>query len=165
MRSAASVGAVLSPKGFGMCAATVPEPACYGSVFAAGRREADVYKWIVSEQAGYDRGEDAIREWVRHHWNGFLRARWIEHLYGGRFWYELDQHDHGLLQREFQGSVLIRPIVDLVLLGHENLTIILLAIGKRWPMDEVLEILRALNMNSRRLEFQVESRLARSEAS
>lgn len=129
------------------------------SVHDAGREEADRHKWIESEKVGFDLGEPAIRQWVRNHWNGFLRARWLEHIYGRTFWIELDRDDHGLLCRAFQGSALVGPIVDHILLGSENLDIILEARVRRWPMDEVLTILEALDINSRRLEFIVENRL------
>ena len=57
-------------------------------------------------------GEWAIRCWVRHHWNGFLREKWLEHLEGRTFWIELDHDDFGLLQRAFRDSELIGEILD-----------------------------------------------------
>ena len=66
------------------------------SVYVDSRREVDVFKWIESEKVGYDLGEIAIRRWVQQHWNGYLRARWLEHLQGNRFWVELDRGDFGL---------------------------------------------------------------------
>src|SRR6266550_2683264 len=51
------------------------------SVYADSRREVDVFKWLESEKAGYDLGELAIRRWVQQHWNGYLRARWLEHFF------------------------------------------------------------------------------------
>ena len=93
------------------------------SVYLAGRQEADRHKWIESEKVGFDLGDSAVRQWVRDHWHGFLRARWIEHLYGRKFWVELDKDDYGLLCREFQGSPLVAPILDRLLCGGENLNI------------------------------------------
>src|SRR3954447_22643925 len=49
------------------------------SVRDRGSEEARRYKWIESEKAGRDLGDSAIRRWVHEHWNGFLRARWLEH--------------------------------------------------------------------------------------
>src|SRR5262249_25668949 len=77
------------------------------SVYADCEREAQVYKWIESEKAGRDLGEAAIRRWVQEHWWGYLRARWLEHLQGKRFWVELDRGDFGLLQREFHDNTLL----------------------------------------------------------
>ena len=68
------------------------------SVHDRGAVEAQRHKWIESEKAGRDLGEWAIRGWVRQHWNGFLREKWLEHLEGRTFWIELDHDDFGLLQ-------------------------------------------------------------------
>src|SRR4051794_7138185 len=90
--------------------------------------EAQRHKWIVSEQAGCDLGEWAIRNWIRNHWNGYLRDRWLEHLEGRRFWIELDHDDFGLLHRVFQDSALFDEIFRRVKDGEENLDILCWAI-------------------------------------
>src|SRR5262245_60181128 len=56
------------------------------SLYECGEEEAQRFKWIESEKAGRDLGEAAIRTWVRSHWNGFLRQRWLEHLQGKTYW-------------------------------------------------------------------------------
>ena len=71
------------------------------SLHECGEEEARRFKWIESEKAGCDLGEQAIRKWVKEHWCGYLRARWLEHLQGKQFWEELDRGDFGLLQRRF----------------------------------------------------------------
>jgi hypothetical protein len=122
------------------------------SVYDDCQREAEQFKWIESEKAGCDLGEEAIRRWVRHHWCGFLRARWLEHLQGRRYWIELDRGDFGLLLREFHDhALLLDRILDRLKAGHENLQIILWAIEWNVPIEPVLLILRALDINSRRL--------------
>jgi hypothetical protein len=122
------------------------------SLHQCGEEEAKRFKWIESEKAGRDLGETAIRMWIGRHWNGFLRHRWLEHLQGKTFWIELDQGDFGLLQTAFQASPLIDPIVERLKRGCENLEIILWALKNRLPMSDVLEILEALDVNSRRIE-------------
>ena len=122
------------------------------SLHECGEEEARRFKWIESEKAGRDLGETAIRTWIGRHWNGFLRHRWLEHLQGMTFWIELDQGDFGLLRTAFRGSPLIDPILDHFKHGRENLDIILWAIKNRLPMNEVIEILEALDVNSRRIE-------------
>jgi hypothetical protein len=122
------------------------------SVYAEGEQEALRYKWIESEKAGCDLGEAAIRRWVQCHWWGYLRARWLEHLQGKRFWVELDRGDFGLLLREFHNDgVLLDRILDRLKAGQENLDII--GWAHRWgiPISRVLQILEALDINSRRL--------------
>ncbi len=122
------------------------------SVYKDSEQEAQCFKWIESEKAGRDLGEDAIRRWVKEHWWGYLRARWLEHLQGRRFWVELDRGDFGLLQRRFQdNTLLLDRILDRLKSGHENLTIILWAQQWNIPITPVLEILEALDINSRRL--------------
>jgi hypothetical protein len=125
------------------------------SVYSDCEQEALRYKWIESEKAGHDLGEDAIRLWVKRHWWGYLRARWLEHLQGKRFWVELDRGDFGLLQREFHdNTLLLDRILDRLKSGQENLDIIIWAMNWGLPMTPVLQILEALDINSRRLSHR-----------
>ena len=127
------------------------------SVYVDCEREAQRFKWIESEKVGYDLGEEAIRKWVKQHWWGYLRARWLEHLQGKKFWLELDRGDFGLLQRRFQDSTLLLDrILDRLKTGQENLDIILWAQDFGIPFETVCEILEAFDINSRRLEHQFE---------
>ncbi|HEX4591038.1 MAG TPA: hypothetical protein VH120_13965 [Gemmataceae bacterium] len=122
------------------------------SVYDDCEREIDRYKWIESEKAGCDLGEGAIRRWVREHWTGYLRSRWLEHLQGKKYWVELDRGDFGLLEHEFRdNALLLDRILDRLKSGQENLQVILWAIEWHLPIDPVLQILRALDINSRRL--------------
>jgi hypothetical protein len=127
------------------------------SVYVDGDEEALRFKWIESEKAGFDLGEVAIRKWVQCHWWGYLRARWLEHLQGKRFWVELDRGDFGLLQRKFhENTVLLDRILDRLKSGQENLDIINWAMDWNIPMDPVVQILEALDINSRRLAHRFE---------
>jgi hypothetical protein len=127
------------------------------SVYIEGEQEALRYTWIESEKAGRDLGEAAIRRWVRDHWWGYLRARWLEHLQGKRFWVELDRGDFGLLQREFQNNVLLLDrILDRLKSGKENLDVIVWAQDWGIPIEPALQILEALDINSRRLAHRFE---------
>jgi len=130
------------------------------SVHVQGEQEAKRHKWIESEKAGRDLGEWAIRCWVREHWNGFLRERWLEHLQGRTFWIELDHNDFGLLSREFRDSALLDEIVSRLKAGQENLNVLVWAIENGLPMEDVVEILEALDINSRRIEFLLDSRMS-----
>ena len=122
------------------------------SVYADCEEEALRYKWIESEKAGCDLGEAAIRRWVQNHWWGYLRARWLEHLQGKQFWEELDRGDFGLLQRRFhENTLLLDRILDRLKAGQENLDIILWALDWGLCCEDVRDILKALDINSRRL--------------
>lgn len=122
------------------------------SVHADCVREIDAFKWIESEKAGRDLGEAAIRRWVKEHWWGYLRDRWLEHLHGKRFWVELDRGDFGLLQRTFHdNTLLLDRVLDRIKAGQENLDIILWAHEFGIEIVPLIQILEALDINSRRL--------------
>jgi hypothetical protein len=128
------------------------------SVYTECEREIERYKWIESEKAGHDLGEAAVRRWVKEHWWGYLRARWVEHLQGKRFWVELDRGDFGLLLRMFQhNALLLDRIMDRIKAGQENLDIICWA--HDWGIDTrpLIDILEALDINSRRLAHRFDS--------
>src|SRR5262249_34692327 len=74
------------------------------SVYADCEAEAKRFKWIESEKAGRDLGDQAEYQWFRQHWCGYLRAKWLEHLQGKNYWKELDRNDFGLLKREFRSD-------------------------------------------------------------
>lgn len=122
------------------------------SVWQYSDQEAFEYKWIVSEKAGCDQGEEALKQWVKQHWWGFLRARWIEHLHGARFWIELDKDDFGLVFREFpEQRHLLSDIVAQIKNGKENLDIIEWAEKNNIPTEPVHDILERLDINGHRL--------------
>jgi hypothetical protein len=122
------------------------------SVYVDCEQEAQRFKWIESERAGRDLGDTAIRRWVQQHWWGYLRARWLEHLQGRRFWVELDRGDFGLLQRRFhENELLLDRILDRLKAGQENLDVIVWAVDWGISFQPVCEILEALDINSRRL--------------
>ena len=149
----------------GFCSTTITDVLKSGtrlSVHEGGAVEAQRHKWIESEKAGRDLGEWAIRCWVRQHWNGFLREKWLEHLEGRTFWIELDHDDFGLLQRSFRDSDLTAEILDRLKSGQENLEVLNWAIDESLSMREVVEILETLDINSRRIECLLESRLSQA---
>jgi hypothetical protein len=128
------------------------------SVYTESEKEAQQFKWIESEKAGRDLGEDALRRWVQTHWWGYLRARWLEHLQGAQFWVELDRGDFGLLQREFRDhEILLDRILDRLKSGKENLDIITWAHEWGIAVEPVLTILEALDINSRRLAHRFDT--------
>ena len=140
----------------------VEDPMVRHSVQESGIVEALRYKWIESERAGRDLGESAICCWVRHHWNGFLRAKWLEHLEGKAFWVELDQDDFGLLQHSFLDCPIKEEVLYRLKCGEENLDVITWAIDERQDVKMLIDLLEALDINSRRIEFQFLKRLAQA---
>src|SRR5262249_7332685 len=96
------------------------------SVYAEARRQADVYKWVESERANRDLGEEALKAWARRHWRPFVRACWLQHLRGERYWAEVDRGDFGLLAGT-AATGLVAEVVALLRDGGENLDVILWA--------------------------------------
>jgi hypothetical protein len=130
----------------------------YRSLHGESWDEIDSHKWIPSECAGRDLGEVAIHQWVRDHWHGYLRSRWLEHLEGKCFWAELDRGDFGLLKREFRDgrdSNLLAVIVERLKNGEENLHIMLWAVDHQQPVEDVARILTAIDINSRRIVARI----------
>jgi hypothetical protein len=121
-------------------------------VYTKEEPEALRYMWIESEKAGQGEADEALRAWVRRHWWGLLRCRWVEHLQGKRFWVELDRSDFGMLLRQFHDSTLLLDrILDRIKSGQGNLGVIGWAIDWGMPMRLTLEMLEALDVHSRRL--------------
>lgn len=128
------------------------------SVYAAAEEEASRFRWIESQKAGQDLGAVAMLRWVREHWHGYLRSRWVEHLKGIRFWIELDRGDFGLLQRQFADqALLLDRVLDRLEAGQQNLDILHWATTWGIPLPPLLEILEALDVNSRRLTHRFEA--------
>lgn len=143
-----------------MC--TCIEPQVRLSVHEDCVEEANRFKWIESEKAGRDLGTPAILNWVHIHWNGYLRNKWLEHLEGVNFWIELDHQDFGLLKRDFQSCPYVGEIVEQLKAHGENLSIIVWALKKRLPMDEIREVLLTLDINSKRIECKLAQQLCES---
>jgi hypothetical protein len=136
-----------------------PTPMEKCSVYVDCEQEALRYKWIESEKAGHDLGEEALKLWVKYHWWGYLRARWVEHLQGRRFWAELDRGDFGLLERIApDDQFLMDRILDRIKMGWENLDILIWAQDWGLPVERVIHILEILDINSRRLAHRFDLR-------
>ena len=133
------------------------------SIYERGAAEAMTHKWIVSEKANRDLGPTAIREWIGTHWNTFLRWRWLEHLEGRYFWIELDPNDFGLLNRELRDEPLFAPVFEMIKQGRENLDVILWALQRDQPMDQMHRILEVIDVNKRRIECRLEAILSGQE--
>ncbi len=151
-----------------MCTCTdiaeqIPESIPRMSLHEESIFQAMQYKWYRSEEHGRDLGTVALCGWMSNHWNGFLRACWLEHLMGVRFWFELRQRDFGILERRFKDSIYLTSIVDQLKERCENLDIILWMIDRNLPSDPIIEILEALDVNSARLKCEVLYRLRLAE--
>lgn len=144
----------IAPDHFGDCRPgfVIPANVERCSIYDASEAEIMKFKWIESQRAGRDLGEDAVRQWVVLHWSGFLRARWIEHLQGVRFWCELDSHDFNLVNREPpEVAVKLNQIVEQLKHGAEILNILVWAHDTGETRGLIVQLLDKLQVNSKRL--------------
>ena len=123
------------------------------SLYADCYQQVAAYKWIESQKRGFDIGQEyAVHCWMKEHWNGYLRAKLLEHLLGYKFWSEIDKGDFAIIQHAFVGQdVLLGHIIERLKVNQENLDILLWAQDGRVNTEEVIRILETLDINSRRL--------------
>jgi hypothetical protein len=123
------------------------------------------HKWLASEKAKRDLGNQAIAEWFQRYWLKFCRGRRLEHVEGQRFWPEFKESDFALLSmvlriteggdlREFRELLL--QILDLMkgrgASIHDNLEIIQWALNQSTVnLQRVHEFLLLIDINSARL--------------
>lgn len=137
---------------------TPPEGVPVQGIFEEASKEAYRHKWIESEKAGHDIGDNAIEDWHRRFWHKFVRERWIQHIRGQVFWRELDNDDFGILNREFDDCrETADTIVNMLENGGENLDIVQWALHNDQDMPSVLHILGRLDLNAHRLASQLDS--------
>ena len=128
------------------------------SVYAEAEKAAREHKWLASEKAGRDLGEEAVQEWTKSYWLRFYRWRFVQHLRGEVFWAEFDSRSYGIVTGRLAAPrELLDQILDQVRDGAENLQLILWAQERGLPGDKVIEILEALDINSQKLAPPSES--------
>ena len=123
------------------------------------------HKWLASERAKRDLGNQAIVEWFKHYWWKFCRGRRLEHVEGRQCWREFNDSDFALLRmilRITEGGDLrdLRDLLEQILDRmkgrkthiHDNLEIIQWALGEAGvSMQRVHELLLLIDINSARL--------------
>lgn len=129
-----------------------PPPEERRSLFEAAACEARAHRWIESEKAHRDLGDQAILDWYKRYWRIFCRERFIQHLMGERFWTELDADDFAMLRYRFvEDDPLINDIIKIFCRGGENLDVINYAIDTGADIEQVLARLQVIDINARRL--------------
>ena len=96
----------------------------------------------------------ASEHWRRRYWRLWFRSRWIEHVLGEKRWIEMDDERFGLLKRSRRHNpVLVERVVDRLLYsaGLENLDLIFWATDWNIDEDEVIDILKTININDIRV--------------
>lgn len=136
-----------------MVANALPDNVEQRSLDAESWREANEWRWYLSQEERKDVGESAIRKWVLIHWPGFLRARWLDHMMGRCFWLELNRDEFGMLNRDIG---IPRPIVDelveMMKCGAENLNLLVYARSKPPEVRrQIRQFLALVKINEHRL--------------
>lgn len=121
-------------------------------LIAEAWQEAERHRWIESKKRGYDVGESAYREWFRCYWRIFCRRKWLQHLEGEICWSTFSMHRFGVLRTISRQERVFRCLRQLAYCGAENLDILFLtAANSKLPREDVLTVLRDLDVNESRL--------------
>jgi len=122
------------------------------SVYEEAEQAVLEHKWLESEKAGRDLGDEAVLHWTRSHWLRFYRWRFVQHLRGEAYFREFHPRTFAIVTSRSQNSPkLLEDILNQVRDGAENLDIICWAQNHLLPTCPVLEILEAIDINRQRL--------------
>src|SRR5262245_32868225 len=122
------------------------------SVYEQADRAVQEHKWIESEKAGRDLGDEAVKHWSRSHWLRFYRWRLVQHLRGEVYFREFHPRTFAVASSQLKVSVeLLEAILDQVRDGGENLDIICWAHNRHLAVEPVIEVLEAIDINRQRL--------------
>ena len=105
-------------------------------------------KYLDWERLSYDVEQTASEHWRRRFWRLWFRVRWVEHVLGQNFWIEMGPENFGILRHgRPHDPVLVSRVADRLIAGWENLGLILWASDWGIDLDEVIEILKKININ------------------
>jgi hypothetical protein len=127
------------------------------SVYEQADQAAKEHKWIESEKAGRDLGEEAVRNWTRSHWLKFYRWRLVQHLRGEVYFREFHPCTFAVVNNQLKvPNDLLEAILNQVRDGGENLDIICWVHNRQLPAELIIEVLEAIDINRQRLMPPVE---------
>jgi hypothetical protein len=105
-------------------------------------------KHLDWERLSYDIEQTTSEHWRRRFWRLWFRARWVEHLLGEKHWIEMGEEHFGLLKRDgTYNPVLVSRVADRLIVGWENLGLILWATDWGLDIQQIIEILKKININ------------------
>jgi len=109
-------------------------------------------KYLDWERLSYDVDETASEPWRRRYWRLWFRRHWVEHLLGQAFWIEMGEESFGMFVRgKPHQPLLVSRVTDRLVVGWENLGIILWASDWGLDLDDVIGILKEININDVRV--------------
>jgi len=112
-------------------------------------------KFLDWERLSYDIEPTASEHWRKRYWRLWFRAHWVEHVRGQRYWIEMGHDNFGMFAgAEAHDPLLVERVADRLIVGWENLGIILWASDWGLSLDNVIEILKKLNINHVRVNDQ-----------
>jgi hypothetical protein len=105
-------------------------------------------KHLDWERLSYDIEETTSEHWRRRFWRLWFRVRWVEHVLGEKHWIEMGGEHFGLLTLDgAHDPLLVSRVADRLIVGWENLGLILWATDWGLDIDEIIEILKKININ------------------
>ncbi len=118
-------------------------------------------KHLDWERLSYDVEETSSEHWRRRFWRLWFRARWVEHVLGTKIWIEMGRDNFGKLQNHGHNPVLLSRVADRLIVGWENLGVIIWASEWGLDLEQVIDILKQININhitvgGRRIEEMAE---------
>ena len=139
------------PEGILPCDKAGPDGVVH-SLTAHALAEMERHKWIESERSCHDVGPRVYHAWLRTCWNGWIRSKMLEHLYGWRRWSAFDPEHFGLFRRRtVERSVpteLVRQIAGILQAGGENLDVVSWAQDAGADLESVLWLLERIDINA-----------------
>jgi len=109
-------------------------------------------KHLDWERLSYDVVETASEHWRRRFWRLWFRGHWVEHILGEKYWIEMGADNFRILWRgEALNELLVSRVADRLIVGWENLGVIFWASDWGLDLDEVIAILKKININDVRV--------------
>ncbi len=126
-------------------------------IYDEAKKAIQEHRWLESEKAGHDLGSAAERDWAQSHWRGFFCLRFVEHLRGEVFYEEFGAECFGLGPERLSVEVsLLDTVLEKIRQGAENLDVLCWALHEKLPREAIVNILKAIDLNSRRLPPPIE---------
>jgi len=120
------------------------------SVFVGAADAANIHKWLLSEQANCDVGDEGLRDWYRKYFRKYLRGRLMDHISGQCLFEEFNPAAYNILQVFTFKSPELRETVETSLRdGKENLDIVHHVIPEveEEEAEQVIEFLKVVDVN------------------
>jgi hypothetical protein len=108
-----------------------------GNISEFAWQELRKHRWIESQKAGHDLGEQACRQWFQCYWSGFFRERWLEHVCGTQLYIDFDDQDFGILNQYDERRELVDTLRHRCQSGADYVHVVRLTREKDVPPEVV----------------------------